>query len=707
MKQLTTLISLSLYPFLVASAIDLDDVILVDFGLTVPTSGNYNVINGDSLTINDLVRSSDGANVGVSLDVFSANPFDNVSNVPSTAGLANINTNDDSVYEDGLLSVDPSGANNDTLSLTFSGLDDDLFYHVTGSLARGANGANFSSTWVVSGADSQISDGTPANGHVEFLSLSPIGGSITLTLTDNIRQCGLAQLALVATDIPPVSPPSSGLPNFTDLEFDGDDLLIELNAPMGNNLLQRTDDLVSFEAVSFVVEEDGDLNILRVEGAANIDPEANGRSFFRIARPPNFVMILTDDQGYQDLGCYGSPTVSSPRIDAMAAEGIRFTNFYAQTVCGPARDALMTGCYPLRTAHHPNIEDRTSPHSRLELSEITVAEILREQGYATSAFGKWDLEGRFEFASPSTHGPTGQGFDSYVMTVAGNSTATRVATDGAISFIESNQNQPFFTYVSYSMPHVELALSPEFNGFTGQGIYADVMAEIDDGVGRILDTIEAQGLSETTYVIFMSDNGPWYLGNSQVHIDRYGGSAEAEEMGGSALPLRGDKTTSWEGGFRVPSIMWAPGRIPAGQVSDEVATIMDVMPTLARLAGSSAPADRVIDGHDISPIIHGVPDAKSETEAFFYYIRETLHAVRVGKWKLHVPRESDEFWERFYRTGDYIEVTAPLLYDLENDIGETTDVSASHPEIVAELLEYIEFARNDIGDFNIIGENAR
>ena len=232
-------------------------------------------------------------------------------------------------------------------------------------------------------------------------------------------------------------------------------------------------------------------------------------------------------------------------------------------------------------------------------------------------------------------------------------------------------------------------------------------AELDHNVGRIIDTLEAEGLNENTYVMFISDNGPWYLGNSSVHINRYGGSAAAEEMGGSALPLRGDKTTSWDDGFRVPSIMWAPGRIPSGQVCDKVATTMDVMPTIANLAGGNVPTDRVIDGNDITEIIHGEPDAEGETEIFYYYVRETLHAVRAGKWKMHVPRALDTFWERFYRTGDYIPITEPLLYDLENDIGETTNVAGANPEVVAQLMLLIQAARTDIGDFNQIGVNAR
>ncbi len=436
---------------------------------------------------------------------------------------------------------------------------------------------------------------------------------------------------------------------------------------------------------------------------------------------PNFIILLADDQGYQDLGCYGSPDIKTPRIDAMAAEGIRFTDFYAQPVCGPSRKAILTGCYPLRTGCS-SLKERSTPHPRLNASEITIAEILKEQGYATAAYGKWDMDGRFNFASDellATH----QGFDTYygapddgMKRFLENETRiqaqpkeirTRLYTDRAIAFIKENREKPFFAYVAYHMPHVKLAASEDFKGTSKGGLYGDVIEELDFNVGRILDTLKEEGLAEKTYVVYASDNGPWYLGNSQPHIKTYGSSKNAEAQGGSALPLRGDKTTSWDGGFRVPCIMWSPGNIPAGQVYKQLACTLDLFPTFTKLAGGTLPDDRVIDGHDISHIIHGDTDAESPTDAFFYYVRSTLHAVRVGKWKLHVPHPQDTFWKKFYRTGDYINVSKPMLYDLENDIEETHDVAAQHPEVVQELIKHIEFARKDIGDGDRVGENAR
>jgi len=689
------------------------DVVLVDFGMTLPTTGNYNVINSGSLSVTNLVRSSDGAGVGAGLSVTATNPFDNVNNVASTAGIANLNSADAAVYEDGFLSANGNnGSGNDTVTLTFSGLDDSLSYELVGGLSRSSGASNFATNWVIAGATTQSSDGTTANGHVLFTGLSSTAGNLVITLTDTTRQSGLAQLALTATPSV-VTPPPTGpaLPCVLDLSVDAaGDVILTLDQAAGNFVVQQSDTLTNFINVESTVEASNNQQ-LRVSAADILDLNGNGKAFFRLSRKPNFIVILTDDQGYQDLGCYGSPTVLSPRIDQMAAEGIRFTDFYAQVVCGPSRDALLTGCYPLRTAHHPTIisgdNDRESPHPRLELSEITVAELLKTEGYATEAYGKWDVDGRFQFSSPSTHGPTGQGFDAYYATTAGVSTTTQVDTNNVISFIQNNSTQPFFAYVAYNMPHVVLAATPPFIGSTGNGIYADIMAEIDHSVGRILDTLAAEGLEGLTYVMFMSDNGPWYLGNSSTHINQYGSSANAEAQGGSALPLRGDKTTSWEGGFRVPSIMWAPGRIPAGQVSAEMATTMDVMPTIVKLAGGQVPTDRVIDGHDIAPIIHNHTGATSQTDTFFYYVRETLHAVRKGKWKLHAPHTADTFWQRFYRTGDYFTITSPLLYDLDADIGETTDVSAANPAVVTDLMNEINAARADIGDYNVIGANAR
>ena len=429
-------------------------------------------------------------------------------------------------------------------------------------------------------------------------------------------------------------------------------------------------------------------------------------------RPPNIVIIFTDDQGYQDLGCFGSPNIKTPRIDSMAQEGMRFTNFYAQTVCGPSRASLMTGCYPLRVARQA---DPDSIHPELHLDEITIAEVLKKQGYATGAFGKWDLAGH----NPSKYNPkllpTLQGFDSYFGTTGSNdgtvnlfrdtkriekkadmATLTRRYTDEALAFMESNKSTPFFIYLAHTMPHTQLAASEKFKGKSADGLYGDVIEELDFNVGRVLDKVSELGLDESTYVIFTSDNGPWLI---------------RKKHSGHALPLRSGKTSCWEGGLRVPCIMRAPGRIPAGTQCDAVVATIDMMPTLANLAGTSAPDDRVIDGVDISKLMLGETDQLDRN--FFYYQHDCLRAVRSGKWKLMLPHTEPadtgilKRWKRHVDQADAKRIKTEQLYDLDNDIGETTNVAKQNPEVVAKLTKLATAAKNDIGDHDRFGENAR
>ncbi|MBT6378756.1 MAG: sulfatase [Opitutales bacterium] len=439
--------------------------------------------------------------------------------------------------------------------------------------------------------------------------------------------------------------------------------------------------------------------------------------------PPNFILIFADDQGYQDIGVFGSPNIKTPHLDRMAAEGMRFTNFYAQTVCGPSRSALMTGSYPLRVATKGN---RVDVHPYIHSEEITIAEVLKPLGYATAAFGKWDLAGHTQDPKRYVHElmPTHQGFDYFFGTSSSNdsqahlirnetiiemdadmSQLTRRYTDEAIQFIKRSKDSPFFVYMPHTMPHIRLERSEPFEGISNGGIYGDVIEEIDWYVGRIFETLREEGLDESTYVFYMSDNGPWYLGNSKGHLSRIGPDAEAH--GGSALPLRGAKTSTWEGGLRVPCIMWAPGNIPAGTDCSAIASTMDMLPTVAKLAGSHAPTDRVIDGHDIRNLIHGNNYAASPTEAFYYYQRTQLQAVRSGPWKLHLSRSADEKWANYSKPEDVFDITSPLLFNLEMDIAETTDISAKHPDVVNRLLQLAEHARADIGDIDRIGANAR
>lgn len=427
---------------------------------------------------------------------------------------------------------------------------------------------------------------------------------------------------------------------------------------------------------------------------------------------PNFVIIFTDDQGYQDLGCFGSPNIKTPNIDQMAAEGMKFTNFYAQTVCGPSRAALMTGSYPMRNARNDNGE---VPHPKLSLSEVTIAEVLKPVGYKTGMIGKWDLAGHNPEKFNPDLLPIHQGFDESFFTPTSNdsrvhlirnkkliernadmSTLTKRYTNEAINFMEKHKKQPFFLYLAHNMPHTKLAVSDEFKGKSEGGLYGDVVEEIDFNVGRVLDYLKESGLDENTYVIFMSDNGPWWI---------------KKDHAGHAKPLRGAKTSAWEGGPRVPCIIRAPGKVPAKTVSENIIATIDLLPTIANIAGANVPKDRVIDGLDVSEIIHG--KSKELDRPFFYYQHTELRAVRKGKWKLHLPHHPNSKtiaytkWPRHIAPKDRVLFSKYMLYNLEEDIAETTDVTSEYPEVVKELSQLLDWAKKDIGDWDQRGEHAR
>ncbi|WP_231691050.1 sulfatase family protein [Aureliella helgolandensis] len=441
-------------------------------------------------------------------------------------------------------------------------------------------------------------------------------------------------------------------------------------------------------------------------------------------RPPNFVVIFADDQGYQDVGSYGSPDIRTPRLDAMASEGLKFTDFYAQPICGPSRAAIMTGCYPMRVAERGNIK---KIHPVLHRDEITIAELLKGKGYATACFGKWDLAGHSQTGFQRDLFPHQQGFDYFYGTPTSNdkivnlyrndqlieretelATLTQRYTDEAIDFINQNRDQPFFVYLPHSMPHTRLAASKEFRGQSQRGLYGDVIEELDYSVGRILDAINKAGLKQNTYVLFTSDNGPWLIKN-KGHADGHLPS----DHGGSAGPLRSGKVSTFEGGVRVPTILWGPERVPAGTTCDKLASTLDILPTLAAFAGAELPRDRVIDGEDICHLFHGEFDKADQDKAFFYYLRVHLQAVRQGKWKLHLPRDREPVGAApFSRNvhiapADRIGFDQPFLVDLENDIGETTSVADQHPDVVARLLNLAEGMREDLGDYDRVGTNMR
>lgn len=439
---------------------------------------------------------------------------------------------------------------------------------------------------------------------------------------------------------------------------------------------------------------------------------------------PNFVIIFTDDQGYQDVGCFGSPDIRTPRLDAMAAEGMKFTSFYAQPVCGPSRAALMTGCYPMRVAERGNTKQ---VHPILHSEEVTVAEVLKEKGYATACFGKWDLAKHSQSDFFIDLFPTRQGFDYFFGTPTSNdsvvnlyrneqlieksanmATLTQRYTDEAINFIRENREQPFFAYIPHTMPHTRLDASWEFKGKSKRGLYGDVIEEIDHNVGRILDTLNELELAKNTYVLFTSDNGPWLIKN-KIHADGH----LPTDHGGSAGQLRSGKVSTFEGGVRVPAILWGPGRVPAGTLCDDLASTLDVLPTFAALAHATIPNDRVIDGEDITHLFHAKFEKANPEKAFYYYLRVNLQAVRQGEWKLHLPREKEPLGAAPFSRNvhiapeDRVGFARPFLVNLANDPGETTDVSEQNSEVVAKLLELAERMRSDLGDHDHVGENMR
>jgi len=441
-------------------------------------------------------------------------------------------------------------------------------------------------------------------------------------------------------------------------------------------------------------------------------------------RPPNFVVIFSDDQGYQDVGCFGSPDIRTPRLDAMAASGMKFTDFYAQPICGPSRAALMTGCYPLRVAERGNIKQI---HPILHSDEITVAEVLKTKGYASACFGKWDLAKHSQTEFYPDLLPTHQGFDYFFGTPTSNdkiadlyrndklmepktdmSTLTRRYTDEAIGFMRKHKDQPFFVYLPHTMPHTRLDASEQFKGKSKRGLYGDVIEELDFNVGRILDELEKLNLANNTYVLFTSDNGPWLIKNKD-HAD----GQLPRDHGGSAGPLRSGKVSTFEGGVRVPTILWGPGRVPAATTCDTIASTLDILPTFAHLAGATVPKDRVIDGDSIHRLFHGDFASADADRAFYYYLRVHLQAVRQGKWKLHLPRTAQpEGTAPFQRNNhiapaDRVGFETPFLVDLDSDIGETTNVATENPEVVTKLLALAESMREDLGDFDRVGRNMR
>lgn len=445
---------------------------------------------------------------------------------------------------------------------------------------------------------------------------------------------------------------------------------------------------------------------------------------------PNIVIIFTDDQGYSDVGVYGAKGFTTPNLDQMAADGIRFTDFYvAQPVCSASRTALLTGCYPNRLG----ITGALGPNAThgLHADETTLAELCRSKGYATAIYGKWHLGNRQPFL------PTRHGFDHFYgipysndmwplhpdlvslpdaaakrkrgypnlpifeddrivdseVTHEDQKQFTIAFTQRAVAFIDANKDQRFFLYLPHPMPHVPLHVSDRFKGKTARGLYGDVISEIDWSVGRVLDALKRNGLEEDTLIIFMSDNGPWLS---------YG------DHGGSTGPLREGKGTTFEGGVRVPCIMRWVGKIPAGSVCREPMMTIDLLPTIARFIGADLPPLN-IDGRDASALVLATPGARSPQQSYcFYYHRNDLEAIRSGRWKLHFPHKYRSMDGRELGSGgtpgkyDNNRKTGLELYDLATDVGESRNVVDAHPEVVKRLTALADAMRRDLGD-NLTG----
>jgi arylsulfatase A len=451
-------------------------------------------------------------------------------------------------------------------------------------------------------------------------------------------------------------------------------------------------------------------------------------SVLSAADRPNFIIINIDDMGYADIGPFGSKLNRTPNLDRMAKEGRKLTCFYAAPVCSPSRSALMTGCYPKRVLPIPGV---LFPGAAVGLNpaERTIAELLKEAGYRTACIGKWHLGDQPEFLPPR------RGFDYYLGLPYSNdmgpgedgsksslgeplpkrpastpATATtadetgitanqpplplvenekviaRVKQDeqqglveryttAAVKFIKANKDKPFFLYLPHNAVHFPIYPGKEWAGKSPNGYYSDWVEQVDWSVGQVLDTVRGLHLEARTLALFTSDNG---------------GTPRAVNT-----PLRGFKTTTWEGGMREPTIAWWPGKIPAGTATDAITGMFDVMPTFVHLAGGNVPTDRKIDGGDIWPLLAAEPGAKSPHDVFYYFRGLKLECVRSGPWKL-----------RFGSAGladgktPQIKPFAPVpdqLYNLETDIGESTDVAADHPEEIARLHHLADAMKDDLG----------
>lgn len=434
-------------------------------------------------------------------------------------------------------------------------------------------------------------------------------------------------------------------------------------------------------------------------------------------RNPNIILVVADDLGYDDLGCYwkdkgkkGFEKINTPHIDKLAYGGVRFSDFHVtSSVCSPSRASILTGCYPQRVG----ITKVLYPHSKIGLntSEITIADILKSKNYTTACIGKWHLGVLPEFS------PLKCGFDYFYgmpysndmkpSILMKNNTViekpvrqkelTKKYTDEAIAFIEAHHSEPFFIYLSHTLPHIPLKLEKDFKGISDRKKYGDAIITIDHYMGELYKTLEKHVIQNNTLIIFTSDNGPWLL---------------MRKSGGKAYPLRGGKRTIFEGGFRVPCIMHWPTAIKKNQVKNAFISSMDFLPTIAHIVDASLPANK-IDGKDIFDIITSEADT-SPYDYFLYYTGKRLDAVRSGKWKLVFKRKASwnapyNFIKNKMQKKNRDTIIPPALYNLETDIREKKNLIKQHPDIVGKLKKIAENARKDLGDkrYGIRGEAVR
>jgi arylsulfatase len=605
------------------------------------------------------------------------------------------------------------------------------------------SGSDWEGSNLTYAVDSLPSHGTLAtNGSLPELTYTPDGGyagmdSFTFSVSDGETNSAPATLSITVTNELPIAyaqrvrvqPDSAVNITLVGSDPEGSDLTYSVTAPTYGTLSGTAPDL-TYEPTGGYTGEDS-FAFTVSDGLAVSDPATV--SITVASNGPNFIIFFTDDHGYNDLGCFGSPHIQTPRIDQMASEGIRFTDGYvASPVCGPSRAGLLTGCYPIRIAEPSNEKNH---HSEPHGDEIMIPELLKTAGYTSALIGKWHNSGQGtqDTGFYAGRGPIDQGFDYFYGTPSHNGTravdtGTNVKTsilradangttvaDADLTQAEADQmiynytqesmdfmtdahnaNQPFFLWLAHNMPHVSLGARQEFrDSATARGldVYTAVIEELDWSLGAILDTLDELGIADNTFVIFTADNGPWT-------------SAALEGYYGSAFPLKGSKMRSLEGGPRVPFIVRWPGTVPTNTVSEEIVTTMDLFPTFMDYASVDLPEDLEIDGKSIRGLVEGT-ETLSPHEYYYYYCYTQLSAIRDARWKLVLPRRNAPSitWMKWW-SGWQDRVDEVQLYDMDHDPEETTNLAAQYPEVVKRFLDQAEVARAELGDKDRIGSGA-